>query len=191
MEPFTGQAIGRITNHSDSGEEGMRPTLPVIGRAAAVALLFAAVVITASHSIGQAPSYSTVQGHRQTVDVLPTSGPPMSRGDALALVQRDTAEVKTIARIASKLTTWSSYVNGLDNMAPDHTSPVDSMNVPPSRKIWMVAVAGAIAPAYDAAGETRPWAVFVLDAGTGTSLGMQAGPSGTWPPYFDAIIDLG
>jgi hypothetical protein len=150
-----------------------------------VAVVVVVAAVTLAGIVGCGHSMSSRIGATLS---SPAVAVTITRADVLARVQEGTGEVNKITRIEAKLTTLSKLATAMDNMSASGTSPYDG-TVPAGRQIWMVAVAGTVTPAFDGR-ETFPWGVYIFDASTGDSLGMNAKQSGQWPPYFDGITDL-
>jgi hypothetical protein len=113
----------------------------------------------------------------------------MTRSQAEAAPFSLKAEVHRADRTQAKLTTWGAFQSA--SGPSGQSGPAASSGFTTGEKVWVVAVAGDISPAFSSTANNFPWAVFIYDANTGAPMSMQAGPSGTWPPYFDAMADQG
>ena len=113
----------------------------------------------------------------------PSGARPLDRSAVLAVARANQNELRRVDRIDAKLTTWSQYMlaSGLAQEVQ-----IASDVIEPSSEVWVVAVAGQVAPAR-AQGETYPWGVLVYDRNRGTLLHRSAYEQGSWPPYFDGL----
>jgi hypothetical protein len=118
--------------------------------------------------------------------IMPATGSQLSRDQVLNLVSSLSSEVEQSTRMSAKLTTWGAYrqANGDAAMGVGPTTGFAA-----EQRVWLVAVSGAIRPSFGH-GTMFPWGLFIYDAKTGVPLGLQAGPSGDWPPFFNSIADL-
>jgi hypothetical protein len=118
------------------------------------------------------------------VVIRPAEGTPLTRDRAVSLTAGQAGVVLRSTRINAKLTTWGAYQAVA---LPNGSGPTTGFSS--DQQIWLVAVAGTIKPGYGH-GISFPWAVFIYDAATGFPLGINTGPNGSWPPYFDSLTDL-
>ena len=100
--------------------------------------------------------------------------------EAMSAVLRLSAEVHRVDRIELKLVTRGEFERAqLSGAASfDEKAPV-----------WVVAVAGEISPQF-ARGATFTSASYLVDANTGSIIGVTAGGE-RWPAYFDALPNHG
>ncbi len=112
-------------------------------------------------------------------------GPPMTAASqATSRALSDSQEFQGVTRAGAKLTTWSNFVSS--SAIFNQGGPESTLQQPGTESVWVVAIAGTVVPEFGN-GHTYPWGVIVYDANTNAVLTMMAGPSGTWPSWFDAM----
>jgi len=122
----------------------------------------------------------------QRLAAVPTTAPQpqgavtVSRDDALRRAANNCAELQSISRVRAKLSTWSELqAAGAFGDATPHVSN--------DTRVWIVAVSGAIRPAFGR-GRTFESAAEFIDASSGAVLSFGA-YVGKWPGYFDMVVD--
>ena len=158
-------------------------TIPSVGLLASVQSSPSPLVCTSDNSHCTQTEIQLAKSALPIV-VTPAHGTPLTRDIALSQTAGQTGVILRNTQMSAKLTTWGTYQAAA---YPDGSGPTTGYAA--SEQIWLVAVSGSIKPGY-AHGMVFPWAVFVYDAATSVPLGMNAGPKGTWPPYFDSLPDL-
>jgi hypothetical protein len=93
-------------------------------------------------------------------------------------------EILAANRSAAKQLTAAEFEVGI---AQTHTTPT---NYDPARQIWAVAIGGQVMPQFSR-GKTFNYAIYIVDAQTGTITGTLAGNAGSWPLNFDSLPDHG
>jgi len=136
----------------------------LLGGAAAALLAVAAYAATSS-SVSAASGVS----------------PAVSRAQAIARTQQLKAELLRVDRIEARLTTFAGvqHAEGSGDMVRE---------IAPTTTVWVVSASGQYRPAF-AHGAVFPWGVVVIDATSGQPIASFSGPSGTWPAFFDRIVD--
>ena len=163
---------------------------PVLVAVAALTLLVILVAAPARPVSHAGLGGKTVGTSIKMQSVLPSSGVSVStHSAAINQISALKAEVSSISRIEAKQTTWGTFVSAQDAMSPSGGSGFDSEPISSARVVWLVAVSGSITPPMSVTSQTLPWAVYVIDASTGTVIGMQGNPNQAWPSYFDAVAD--
>lgn len=119
-------------------------------------------------------------------EASPTGSPQstVSRQQAIAKVLALKREILVANRSAAKQLTALEFEAGIGQ---NHTTPA---NFDPTRASWVVAVGGQIMPQYSH-GKVFNYAIYIVDAQTGTITGALAGNVGSWPPTFDSLLDHG
>jgi len=106
---------------------------------------------------------------------------PVTRQQVIDRFSRPTAEAPTVTRIQAKLMTREEFERAQVNGG--------SAGVDRTLWVWVVAIAGRVTPQFGH-GITFPSATYLVDASTGSVLGLNAG-SESWPAYFDVLPDYG
>jgi hypothetical protein len=160
-----------------------------IGRVAAAGLVFGVgLAILATHSHPSAPA---------AVAAL-SPGPPSittpitSKQEALDTVSRDKT-FEHIDRVEAKLVTLATLIQ---SDAEVHSMGIDNdKSISVTRQVWVIAVSGRYRPQFAMTPQTPqtfPWAMVVIGNGPDSPAidATIAESVGTWPPSFDALVDL-
>jgi len=107
--------------------------------------------------------------------------PAVSRAQAITRTQQIKAELLRVDRIEARLTTFAAL------QAAEGSGDVVK-EIAPTTLVWVVSSGGEFRPAFGH-GDVYPWGVVVLDATTGQPIASFAGPTGSWPAFFDRIVD--
>ncbi len=133
--------------------------------------VIAAVVLATGVYLATSPS----------ADAAGSALPAVSRAQAIARTQQLKAELLRVDRIEARLTTFAALqqAEGSGDVVKE---------IAPTTLVWVVASAGEYRPAFGR-GNVYPWGIVVIDATTQQPIASFAGPKGSWPAFFDRIVD--
>jgi hypothetical protein len=121
------------------------------------------------------PAYSVQLSHR----------PLMTARQAIAM---ELPGVAHVTRTAAKLTTYGQVLAAAEPTSLHLGLGPEAV----SARVWVVAIAGTVRPGstFGLVPEHYTWEVVFIDRRTRKAVGSQAGSTGDWPPFFNALPDL-
>lgn len=137
--------------------------------------------ITVGLVLGLAVASYRSSERNEVASPVPTVTVPVTRKQVIDEFSRPTAEAPTVTRIQAKLMTRGEFERTQLNGG--------SAGVDRTLWVWVVAVAGQVKPQFGH-GITFPSATYVVDANTGSIVGLTA-DNESWPAYFDSLPDHG
>jgi len=105
---------------------------------------------------------------------------PTSSSDAIAAVQKLTAEVDPSSTLSARLLTYGDVRKAA---APDSTNAIAD-----TKQVWAVEAIGKVTPEF-ARGETFSWAILIVDAQNGSVIGTFAKLNSSVPAFWDSLPD--
>jgi len=102
-------------------------------------------------------------------------------------VVANTNEVRRVDKITPRLTSWGRVVD--ERLAAEISDGTRRLTIAPPRAtaVWVVVVEGEVRPQFARSDVGYPWAMFVVDAATGSHFSMIANV-GPLPPYVSKIL---